>query len=36
MRLGLARTLADQLRAEYVPLPQVSAEALSDIVKGAA
>ncbi|MEB3033276.1 magnesium chelatase subunit D family protein [[Mycobacterium] nativiensis] len=36
MRLGLARTLADRLRAEYVPLPQVSAEALTDIVKGAA
>jgi magnesium chelatase subunit D len=36
MRLGLARTLAEQLRAEYVPLPQVSAEALTEIVKGAA
>ncbi|MEB3069910.1 magnesium chelatase subunit D family protein [[Mycobacterium] vasticus] len=36
MRLGLARTLAEHLRAEYVPLPQVSAEALTDIVKGAA
>ncbi|MDQ2628126.1 MAG: VWA domain-containing protein, partial [Actinomycetota bacterium] len=33
MRLGLARTLAEQLRADYVPLPQVSAEALSGIVR---
>lgn len=35
MRLGLARSLAEQLRAEYVPLPQVSAEALADIVRDA-
>ncbi|MEB3063994.1 magnesium chelatase subunit D family protein [[Mycobacterium] zoologicum] len=36
MRLGLARRLAELLRADYVPLPQVSAEALTEIVKGAA
>ena len=35
MRLGLARTLAEHLRAEYVPLPQLSAEALADIVRDA-
>ena len=35
MRLGMARTLAEHLRAEYVPLPQVSAEALTDIVRDA-
>lgn len=35
MRLGLARTLAEHLRAEYVPLPQVSAEALTGIVRDA-
>ncbi|CAJ1508131.1 magnesium chelatase subunit D family protein [[Mycobacterium] holstebronense] len=35
MRLGLARTLAEHLRAEYVPLPQVSAEALTDVVRDA-
>ncbi|RAU93281.1 magnesium chelatase subunit D family protein [Mycolicibacter senuensis] len=33
MRLGLAHTLAEQLRADYVPLPQVSAEALTGIVR---
>lgn len=36
MRLGLARTLAEQLRADYIPLPEVNAEALTEIVKGAA
>lgn len=35
MRLGLARTLAEHLRAEYVPLPQVSAEALTGVVRDA-
>jgi len=35
MRLGLARTLAEHLQAEYVPLPQVSAEALTDVVRDA-
>ncbi|RRR43244.1 VWA domain-containing protein [Mycolicibacter terrae] len=35
MRLGLARSLAEHLRAEYVPLPQLSAEALADIVRDA-
>lgn len=35
MRLGLARTLAEHLRAEYVALPQVSAEALTDVVRDA-
>lgn len=35
MRLGLAGTLAEHLRAEYVPLPQVSAEALTDVVRDA-
>ncbi|WP_046300229.1 MULTISPECIES: magnesium chelatase subunit D family protein [unclassified Mycobacterium] len=35
MRLGLARTLAEHLRAEYVPLPQVSAEALAGVVRDA-
>lgn len=35
MRLGLAHTLAEHLRAEYVPLPQVSAEALTDVVRDA-
>ena len=36
IRLGLARTLAGHLRAQYVPLPALSAEALTDIVNGAA
>lgn len=36
MRLGLARTLAEHMRAEYVPLPQVSAEALTEVVRDAA
>ena len=35
-RLGLAHQLADHLRAEYVPLGEVSAEALTGAVKGAA
>lgn len=35
MRLGLARNLAERLRAEYVPLPQVSAEALTGVVRDA-
>ncbi|MGV0625490.1 magnesium chelatase subunit D family protein [Mycolicibacter minnesotensis] len=35
MRLGLARDLAERLRAEYVRLPQVSAEALTDVVREA-
>lgn len=35
MRLGLARSLAEHLRAEYVPLPQVSAEALANVVRDA-
>ncbi|QZA06830.1 VWA domain-containing protein [Mycolicibacter heraklionensis] len=35
MRLGLARTLAEHMRAEYVPLPQVSAEALTEVVRDA-
>lgn len=33
MRLGLAQVLAEHLRAEYIPLPQVSAEALTDVVR---
>lgn len=36
MRLGMARTLAERLRARHIPLPQLSAEALTQIVKGAA
>ncbi|AXT83806.1 magnesium chelatase [Aeromicrobium sp. A1-2] len=35
-RMGLARRLADHLLAEYVPLGEVSASALTDVVKGAA
>jgi magnesium chelatase subunit D len=35
-RMGLARQLADQLLAEYVPLGEVSATALTEVVKGAA
>ena len=35
-RLGLAHQLAEHLRAEYVPLGEVSAAALADVVKGAA
>ncbi|MGH3457002.1 putative cobaltochelatase [Aeromicrobium sp.] len=35
-RMGLAHELADQLRAEYVPLGEVSAEALTGAIKGAA
>lgn len=35
MRLGLARTLAERLGAEYVALPQVSAEALTGVVRDA-
>lgn len=36
MRLGLARTLAEHLQADYIALPEVNAEALTQIVKGAA
>lgn len=36
MRLGLARTLAEHLGAEHVPLARVDAQALTDIVNGAA
>ncbi|MBC7630622.1 VWA domain-containing protein, partial [Aeromicrobium sp.] len=35
-RMGLAHHLADHLRAEYVPLGEVSADALTSVVKGAA
>jgi magnesium chelatase subunit D len=35
-RLGLAHQLADHLMAEYVPLGEVSASALTDVVLGAA
>jgi magnesium chelatase subunit D len=35
-RMGLAHLLADHLMAEYVPLGEVSATALTDVVKGAA
>lgn len=35
-RMGLARQLSDHLLAEYVPLGEVSASALTDVVKGAA
>ena len=35
-RLGLAHQLADHLMAEYVPLGDVNATALTDVVKGAA
>jgi magnesium chelatase subunit D len=35
-RMGLAHQLADHLMAEYVPLGEVSATALTDVVKGAA
>ncbi len=35
-RMGLALQLADRLMAEYVPLGDVSAAALTDVVKGAA
>lgn len=35
-RMGLARQLADHLMAEYVPLGEVSAAALTDVVRGAA
>jgi magnesium chelatase subunit D len=35
-RLGLAHQLADHLMAEYVPLGEVSATALTNVVKGAA
>jgi magnesium chelatase subunit D len=33
-RLGLAAGLADSLRAEYVPIAEVSASALTDVVRG--
>ncbi|WP_028661038.1 ATP-binding protein [Nocardioides insulae] len=36
MRLGLARELAVQLGAEHVPLARVTAEALTELVAGAA
>lgn len=36
MRLGLACTLAEVLRADYIALPEVNADALTEIVKGAA
>ncbi|MEO8815860.1 MAG: VWA domain-containing protein, partial [Mycobacterium sp.] len=35
MRLGLALTLAEHLRAAYVSLPDVNAEALTDVVRSA-
>jgi len=35
MRMGLAATLARHLGAEHVPLAQVNAQALADIVRGA-
>jgi magnesium chelatase subunit D len=35
-KMGLALQLADHLMAEYVPLGEVSASALTDVVKGAA
>ncbi|MGH3474594.1 MAG: VWA domain-containing protein, partial [Aeromicrobium sp.] len=35
-RMGLAHQLADHLMAEYVPLGEVSATALTNVVKGAA
>lgn len=35
-RMGLAQQLAGHLMAEYVPLGEVSAAALTDVVKGAA
>jgi magnesium chelatase subunit D len=35
MRMGLARTLAEHMEADHVPLSQVNAEALTDIVRGA-
>ncbi|MFT4264440.1 MAG: magnesium chelatase, partial [Nocardioides sp.] len=36
LRLGLARTLAEHLRAEHLPVAEVSAEALTGAAKGAA
>jgi magnesium chelatase subunit D len=35
MRMGLAANLAQHLNAEHVPLAQVNAQALADIVRGA-
>jgi magnesium chelatase subunit D len=35
IRMGLAANLAERLNAEHVPLAQVNAEALADIVRGA-
>ncbi|HEU0191925.1 MAG TPA: magnesium chelatase subunit D family protein [Mycobacterium sp.] len=35
MRLGLAGLLAEYLRAEYIPLPQINAEALTGVVRHA-
>ena len=34
MSLGLARGLADDLRAQYVPLAEVNAEALAGVAAG--
>ncbi|RHW24669.1 VWA domain-containing protein [Nocardioides immobilis] len=34
MRMGLARTLADDLAAEHVPVGEVSAEVLADVARG--
>ncbi len=35
-RMGLAHELADKLLAQYVPLGEVSADAITDVVRGAA
>jgi magnesium chelatase subunit D len=35
MRIGLAANLAEHLHAEHVPLADVNAQALADIVRGA-
>jgi magnesium chelatase subunit D len=35
MRIGLAANLAEHLNAEHIPLAQVNAQALADIVRGA-
>ena len=36
LRLGLAATLAEHLRAEHVPIGEVSAEALTGAIRGRA
>lgn len=36
MRMGLARTLAEHMAAEYIALSELNAQALTDIVQGAA